>query len=100
MPTRLSWRADLSDTISRLRALFADGSDSSLARRLAGAAFLIRVVSALLAFISQILLARWMGGFDFGRAGVLAGADRRVLRPRSRLRAALRGADHADVDVL
>ena len=27
MPTRLSWRADLSDTISRLRALFADGSD-------------------------------------------------------------------------
>ena len=66
MPTRLSWRADLSDTISRLRALFADGSDSSLARRLAGAAFLIRVVSALLAFISQILLARWMGGFDFG----------------------------------
>jgi O-antigen/teichoic acid export membrane protein len=66
MPTRLSWRADLSDTISRLRALFADGSDSSLARRLAGAAFLLRVVSALLAFISQILLARWMGGFDFG----------------------------------
>ena len=33
---------------------------------IAGAAFLIRVVSALLAFISQILLARWMGGFDFG----------------------------------
>jgi O-antigen/teichoic acid export membrane protein len=66
LPSRLSWRADLSDTISRLRALFADGSESSLARRLAGAAFLIRVVSALLAFISQILLARWMGGFEFG----------------------------------
>lgn len=66
MPSRRSWRADLSGTVSRLRALFADGSDSSLARRLAGAAFLIRVVSALLAFISQILLARWMGGFDFG----------------------------------
>jgi O-antigen/teichoic acid export membrane protein len=66
MPSRSSWRADLSGTISRLRALFADGSDSSLARRLAGAAFLIRVASALLAFISQILLARWMGGFDFG----------------------------------
>jgi O-antigen/teichoic acid export membrane protein len=66
MPSRLSWREDLSGTISRLRALFADGSDSSLARRLAGAAFLIRVASALLAFISQILLARWMGGFDFG----------------------------------
>ena len=35
-------------------------------RRLAGAAFLIRVVSAALAFVSQILLARWMGGFEFG----------------------------------
>jgi O-antigen/teichoic acid export membrane protein len=66
LPSRLSWRADLSDTISRLRALFTDGSESSLARRLAGAAFLIRVASALIAFISQILLARWMGGFEFG----------------------------------
>jgi O-antigen/teichoic acid export membrane protein len=49
-----------------LRELFADGSDSSVARRLAGAAFLIRVVSALVAFLSQIVLARWLGGFEFG----------------------------------
>jgi O-antigen/teichoic acid export membrane protein len=46
--------------------MFAGGSDSSLARRLAGAAFLIRVVSALIAFGSQIVLARWLGGFEFG----------------------------------
>ena len=46
--------------------LFVGGSDLSLARRLAGAAFLIRVVSALLAFVSQIVLARWLGGFQFG----------------------------------
>ena len=51
---------------ARLRALFAGGSDSSVARRLAGAAFLIRVVSALVAFLSQIVLARWLGGFQFG----------------------------------
>ena len=63
---RASWYADLGTAIERLRALFNDGSDSSLARRLAGAAFLIRVVSALLAFASQVLLARWMGGFEFG----------------------------------
>ena len=50
----------------RAYALFADGTDSSLVRRLAGAAFLIRVVSAALTFVSQILLARWMGGFEFG----------------------------------
>jgi len=52
--------------IARVHALFADGSDSSLVRRLAGAAFLIRVISAALTFVSQILLARWMGGFEFG----------------------------------
>ncbi len=61
-----SWRANLNDAIGRLYALFADGSDSSLVRRLAGAAFLIRVISAAIAFVSQIFLARWMGGFEFG----------------------------------
>ena len=66
LPSRLSWSTDLAGTISRLRALFTDGSESSLARRLAGAAFLISVASALIAFISQILWARWMGGFEFG----------------------------------
>ena len=48
--------------IERTYALFADSSDTSLARRLAGAAFLIRVVSAALIFLSQIFLGRWMGG--------------------------------------
>ena len=61
-----SFRAVFGGAVARAYALFADGSDSSLARRLAGAAFLIRVVSAAIAFVSQILLARWMGGFEFG----------------------------------
>jgi len=63
---RTSWRADIGGAIGRVRGLFADGSDNSLARRLAGAAFLIRVASALIALVSQILLARWMGRFQFG----------------------------------
>jgi O-antigen/teichoic acid export membrane protein len=66
MPARALGYADFADAVARVRALFNDGSDSSLARRLAGAAFVIRVVSALIAFLSQILLARWMGGFEFG----------------------------------
>jgi O-antigen/teichoic acid export membrane protein len=33
---------------------------------MAGAAFAIRAVSALLAFVSQIVFARWLGGFEFG----------------------------------
>src|ERR1700733_8689177 len=61
-----SWGEAVTSAAARVHALFADGSDSSLVRRLAGAAFLIRVVSAAIAFVSQILLARWMGGFEFG----------------------------------
>jgi O-antigen/teichoic acid export membrane protein len=68
--SRASWRnsrlADLSSAIERLRALVDDGSDNSLARRLAGAAFIIRAASALLAFVSQIVLARWLGSYEFG----------------------------------
>jgi O-antigen/teichoic acid export membrane protein len=61
-----SWRGLFGGAVARGYALFADGSESSLTRRLAGAAFLIRVISAAIAFASQILLARWMGGFEFG----------------------------------
>ena len=41
-------------------------SEASLTRRLAGTIFIIRVLSAGLAYLSQILLARWMGGSDYG----------------------------------
>jgi O-antigen/teichoic acid export membrane protein len=37
-----------------------------LVQRLAGTVFLIRVGSAILAFGSQVLFARWMGTFEFG----------------------------------
>ncbi len=51
---------------ARLRHWRADASHSSLAQRMAGAAFLIRVASAALAYIAQVLLARWMGSHEFG----------------------------------
>lgn len=41
-------------------------SDSARAQRGAAFAFAIRVASAAIAFLSQILLARWMGAFEFG----------------------------------
>ena len=59
---RLKWRA----LAARLRGWRRDGSDRSLARRSAGAAFLIRVASAGIIYLSQVLLARWMGRFEFG----------------------------------
>jgi O-antigen/teichoic acid export membrane protein len=52
---------------AKLRMLFAGGSSEvSLTRRLAGTIFIIRVFSAALAYVSQILLARWMGTSDYG----------------------------------
>jgi len=57
LPTRL---------IGRLRAVLGGSSEASVTKRLAGTIFLIRVASAALAYLSQILLARWMGGSDYG----------------------------------
>jgi O-antigen/teichoic acid export membrane protein len=52
--------------VELMRAWLADGGDRSIAQRVAGAAFLIRVASAGLIYLSQIVLARWMGSFEFG----------------------------------
>lgn len=53
--------------IARLRTRLAGGSsEASLTRRLAGTILLIRVISAGLAYVSQVLLARWMGTSDYG----------------------------------
>src|ERR1700680_4654918 len=49
-----------------LGGLRGGSSEASVTRRLAGTIFVIRVVSAALAYLSQILLARWMGGSDYG----------------------------------
>ncbi|MDA9546947.1 PST family polysaccharide export protein [Bradyrhizobium sp. CCBAU 45321] len=53
--------------VARLRAKLAGGSsEASLTRRLASTIFIIRVISAGLAYVSQVLLARWMGTSDYG----------------------------------
>ena len=51
---------------ARLRSLLSGSSEASVTRRLAGTIFAIRAISAALAYLSQILLARWMGGADYG----------------------------------
>jgi O-antigen/teichoic acid export membrane protein len=56
--------------IARLRSMLGrlagGSSEASVTRRLAGTIFVIRVLSAGLAYFSQILLARWIGGSDYG----------------------------------
>lgn len=51
---------------ARLRGMLGGTSEASLTKRLAGTVFIIRVLSAGLAYFSQVLLARWMGGSDYG----------------------------------
>jgi O-antigen/teichoic acid export membrane protein len=52
--------------IAHLREWFADQSHGAIAQRIAGTAFIIRIVSAVLAYATQVLLARWMGSHEFG----------------------------------
>src|SRR4029079_19084089 len=56
----------LARTVEAVRAWLTDHSDRSRAQRAAGTAFLIRVASAALVYLTQVLLARWMGSFEFG----------------------------------
>ncbi|MBO4226498.1 oligosaccharide flippase family protein [Bradyrhizobium neotropicale] len=52
--------------MARMRGLIGGSGEASVTRRLAGTIFVIRVVSAVAAYLSQILLARWMGSSDYG----------------------------------
>ena len=52
--------------VARLKALLGGTGEASLTRRLAATIFAIRVVSAVMAYGAQILLARWMSTSDYG----------------------------------
>jgi O-antigen/teichoic acid export membrane protein len=56
----------LAGVIARVKALLAERSDSRIAQLMAGKVFLVRVANALLVLVTQVLLARWMGSFEFG----------------------------------
>lgn len=56
----------LAGAIARVKGVLADKGDSRLAQLVAGKVFLVRVAAALLALVSQVLLARFMGTFEFG----------------------------------
>ena len=56
----------LSNWLERLRGMLGGTNEASLTSRLASAVFAIRVFSAGLAYLAQILLARWMSGSEYG----------------------------------
>ena len=57
-------RGALSRVRQHIEALLA--SERFLTQRVAGTAFAIRIASAGIVFVTQILLARWMGSYQFG----------------------------------
>lgn len=59
-------RTTVRGLVARGLGLFSGNSDHSIARRGAATAFLIRIAGAAVAFLSQIVLARWMGRHEFG----------------------------------
>ncbi|MCB1450711.1 MAG: polysaccharide biosynthesis C-terminal domain-containing protein [Nitratireductor sp.] len=49
-----------------INALLDGKGDSAISQRTALIAFFIRVASAAIAYFSQVLMARWMGDFEYG----------------------------------
>ena len=56
----------LAPGFARADAILKGASDSALSQRTAILAFAIRITSAAIAYISQVLMARWMGEFEYG----------------------------------
>ena len=58
-----SWLRPL---LQRVDAVLFAADERGASGRASFAAFVIRVVSAAIALVSQVFMARWMGGFDYG----------------------------------
>lgn len=61
-----AWGTAVARIGAMLGHLTGGDHDQRTARQGAMTAFLVRVVSAGLLYLSQIVLARWMGGFEYG----------------------------------
>jgi O-antigen/teichoic acid export membrane protein len=64
LPERLAAR--LKPHLDRIDAIIFAPGERGAAGRMSLIAFSIRVLSAAIAFVSQVLLARWMGSFEYG----------------------------------
>lgn len=64
LPERLALRAR--PLLGRVDAVLFSADERGEAGRMSVIAFFIRIVSAAIAFVSQVFLARWMGSFEYG----------------------------------
>ena len=52
--------------VAKVDSILNGTDESARSQRMALTVFIIRVMSAIIAFFSQVLLARWMGDFEYG----------------------------------
>jgi O-antigen/teichoic acid export membrane protein len=64
LPQRLALR--LRPLLAQIDAIASGSDERGAAGRMSAIAFMVRVVSAAIAFVSQVLMARWMGSFEYG----------------------------------
>jgi O-antigen/teichoic acid export membrane protein len=59
-------RTTVRELLAALRHVLAAETDRTRTQRAAILAFVIRIASAGIAYLSQVVLARWMGSFEYG----------------------------------
>lgn len=64
LPGRIASR--VTPLLRRVDAILFSADGRGEAGRMSLIAFAVRIVSAAIAFVSQVLLARWMGSFEYG----------------------------------
>ncbi len=64
LPQRFALR--VSPLLGRIDAVLFTADERGEAGRMSLIAFSIRIISAVIAFVSQVLMARWIGSFEYG----------------------------------
>ncbi|WP_256751737.1 lipopolysaccharide biosynthesis protein [Mesorhizobium sp. Mes31] len=64
LPQRLALR--IGPLLDRIDAVLFTADERGEAGRMSVIAFSIRIISAVIAFVSQVLMARWIGSFEYG----------------------------------
>ncbi|RUZ68980.1 oligosaccharide flippase family protein, partial [Mesorhizobium sp. M7A.F.Ca.US.007.01.1.1] len=60
------WALRMGPLLGRIDAVLFTADERGEASRMSVIAFSVRIVSAVIAFVSQVLMARWMGSFEYG----------------------------------
>lgn len=63
---RARWGEHIDAGLSAADGIAAGKDEKALSQRTALVAFSIRMVSAVIAYVSQILMARWLGSYEYG----------------------------------